>query len=95
MRVFLIVISLLFAVEHCGAGVAGETPKRGGTLNIHHSGGGATQFGRASGGNAIAAVHLVAPFYSVLMRVRPTSIHIRLFLRFDCDALHRDPHLNR
>ena len=47
MRSFFIVVSLLFAVE-TGAGIAGEMPKRGGTLTYIHPGGGATQSRRAS-----------------------------------------------
>jgi len=81
MRGLLIAVSLLFAVAS-GGSVAGETPKRGGTLTyIIPAEAPPSLDGHREG--TFATVQMVAPFYSVLMRVDP--LNPSETTRFDCD----------
>ncbi len=81
MRLFFIVASVLFALG-IGTGVAGETPKHGGTMNfIIPAEAPPSLDGHREG--TFATVHMVAPFYSVLMRVDPETPSVTT--RFDCD----------
>jgi peptide/nickel transport system substrate-binding protein len=81
MRLFFIVLSLVFAQE-IGAVVAGETPKRGGALTfIIPAEAPPSLDGHREG--TFATIHMVAPFYSVLMRVDPQNPSDTT--RFDCD----------
>src|SRR5580698_5365197 len=81
MRLFFIILSLVFAQE-IGTVLADEAPKRGGTLTyIIPAEAPPSLDGHREG--TFATVHLVAPFYSLLMRVDPQNPSDTT--RFDCD----------
>jgi peptide/nickel transport system substrate-binding protein len=81
MRGLLFALSALFAFS-ITTSMAGETPKRGGTLTfIIPAEAPPSLDGHREG--TFATVHLVAPFYSLLMRVDPQNPSDTT--RFDCD----------